>query len=334
MKKQLGLMSKGEALSEADTQEVFSLLLDPDSDITDAQIGAYLFATSSRTPTQNELIAAAKQIRSHMLTFPRDKNVSLLDTCGTGGSGFSTFNTSTAVAFVCAAAGQAVAKHGNRAASSRSGSADVLEKLGVPLSGSQQEQLVRLRDKKFVFLFAPEHHPAAKRVAMLRKELGLRTIFNFLGPLANPAQADFQLLGVSSKQALEPMSQALCSLGVQRALVVRGRDGLDELSCGAVNDVYEIADGSISCYELDPQQLGIEKAGISEIEIESASDSAKAMKSVLTGQASAYRELVALNAGAALYISNNSDSIASGIDLAKRQLDSGAAYKVLESLCQ
>ena len=334
MKKQLGLLSKGEALSEDDTRAVFSLLLDPDSDITDAQIGAYLFATSSRTPTQGELIAAAKEIRLHMLTFPRNTSVSLLDTCGTGGSGFSTFNTSTAVAFVCAAAGQAVAKHGNRAASSRSGSADVLEKLGVPLSGTQQEQLDRLRDKKFVFLFAPEHHPAAKRVALLRKELGLRTIFNFLGPLANPAQADFQLLGVSSKQALEPMSQALCSLGIKRALVVRGRDGLDELSCGAINDVYEIADGGISHYELDPQKLGVAKVAISEIEIESAIDSAQAMRSVLSGEASAYRELVVLNAGAALYISGNAASISEGIALAKSQLDSGAANKVLESLCQ
>ncbi|MCL4143018.1 UNVERIFIED_CONTAM: hypothetical protein GTU68_035938 [Idotea baltica] len=334
MKKQLQLLAAGEELSPEDTSAIFSLLLDSESEITDAQIGAYLFSSAIRVPSSEELVAAAKQLRAQMRVFTRVSKGALLDTCGTGGSGFNAFNTSTAVALVCAAAGQLVAKHGNRAASSRSGSADVLERLGVKLVSDESEQQKQLQENNFMFLFAPEHHPAAKRVAILRKELGLRTIFNFLGPLVNPASAEYQLLGVSNLEALEPMAKALCALGIERALVVRARDGLDELSCGELSDVYEISDNQITHRVLDPKSYGIEHHSVSEIEVSSAEESAKAMRSVLLGKPSAYRELVLLNSGAALYVCEQVGSIEDGIAMAREILDSQKANKVLEGLSQ
>lgn len=334
MKQHLQTLASGGALSEEATTEVFTALLDSSSSLSDAQIGAYLFATASRTPTPVELYAAAQQLRKHMRPFERGATGALLDTCGTGGSGYSTFNTSTAVALVCAAAGQPVAKHGNRAASSTSGSADVLEALGVKLSQEQGQQQQRLAEHGFVFLFAPEHHPATKRVALLRRELGLRTIFNYLGPLANPAGVEFQLMGVSVEQMQEVMAEALCALGIQRALVVRGREGLDELSCDQVSDVYEIQQGSITKSEINPKDLGIIPHSVHTFEVRNPEESAVALRAVLSGDDIPHRQLVLLNAAAALYVCGQVKTIAAGIDRVAQLLDSKAALRVLEGLQQ
>jgi anthranilate phosphoribosyltransferase len=325
---------RGEIPSEQDTEEIFSQLLDADSDISDAQIGAYLLSTSLRLPSAPELFAAARQLRHHMRIVSRPATVHLLDTCGTGGSGLQAFNTSTVVALVCAAAGQPVAKHGNRAASSRSGSADVLEELGVRLILTSAQQAAQLEALGFVFLFAPDHHPATRRVGLIRRELGVRTIFNFLGPLANPAAADFQLLGVAEERLLEPMAEALLRLGVRRALVVRGRDGLDELSAAVPSDVCEVTAGGIKRYTIEPSEYAIRPTATAELVVESPAESAAAIRSVLAGEASGFREVVLLNAGAALYVAGRATSIADGIEQSRSLLDSGAVANFLDAVVE
>jgi len=259
----------------------------------------------------------------------------LLDTCGTGGSGFSTFNTSTAVAFVCAAAGQPVAKHGNRASSSTSGSADVLESLGVYLELSAVEVAECLEQTNFGFMFAPSHHPATKRVARIRKELGFRTIFNFLGPLSNPAGAQYQLLGVSgvsAEEMLPLMAQALRTLGTEHALLVRGDEGLDELSISTTSTVFEVRNGEVSNYQVRPEEFGLLRVPIEQLLVKSAVESAQVMRSMFSGTSSPYADLVSLNAGAALYVSARAESIAAGVEMAKECLASGDVLKKLEQV--
>ena len=205
-----------EPLTKEQTEKLISSFLSEDT--SEAQIGAYLFATANRKITSEELIGGANSLRSHMLSVP--SNLKILDTAGTGGSGLSTFNTSTASAFVCASAGQAVAKHGNRAATSKCGSADIIEALGIRLDLSTEDLSKSLAETNFCFMFAPKHHASTKRVAIARKELGIRTIFNFLGPLCNPAGASYQIIGVSDETMLETYAKAVKDLGIKKALVV------------------------------------------------------------------------------------------------------------------
>jgi anthranilate phosphoribosyltransferase len=317
-------------LSESDTHEVFEALLGK-SEISDAQIGAYLFATGQRLPSANELVGGAKSLRAYMCPVELEEHVRpVIDTCGTGGSGLDTFNTSTASAFVVAASGVTVAKHGNRAATSRCGSADVLKALGVNLDLSPEKLSQCAKETGFCFIFAPMHHPATKRVQGIRKELGFRTIFNFLGPLANPARAEYQVLGVSDRRMVQPVAEALQRLGVERALVVNGNDGLDEITLTSSSQIAEVRNGSVQVSEISPEEFGMERVTIEEIRGDEPEAAAAALRNVLSGEKSAKRDLLLLNSGAALHVAGVSASIAEGIEVAKDIIDSGKALRALE----
>lgn len=318
-------------LTEEQTKALIDSFLD-DSSVSDQTIRSYLEATTSRAVTYQELIGAVRSLRSHMLKLELTSQKDLLDTAGTGGSGLHSFNTSTAAAFVCAAAGQMVAKHGNRAASSPCGSADVIEALGISLDLTP-EQLVRcLEQTNFCFMFAPRHHSSTKRVAVIRKELGKRTIFNFLGPLSNPAHAVYQILGVSDSRMLEIIANALPALNVKRAMVVRGADGLDEISLCADTEVYEVKGFEIINYKISPENFGFKKVNFEAIKGKNAIESAEILKSVLGGEKSAYADLVALNAGAGLYVSGRAENLLLGVEKASEILKSKAALDVLNKV--
>jgi anthranilate phosphoribosyltransferase len=256
----------------------------------------------------------------------------ILDTCGTGGSGLNTFNTSTASAFVCVAAGQPVAKHGNRAATSACGSADVLEALGIKLELSPEQELQCLKETGFCFMFAPFHHPATKRVVAIRRELGIRTIFNFLGPLSNPAGARFQVVGVSEPRLMRTIAEALQQLGSTQALVVRGEDGLDEISPCSATHIVELRNGEITEYDIAPEDFGLSLSQHQDIEGSQAKEAAVRLREVLSGKESPLRNLIALNAGAGLYVSGKASSIKEGVEQALDVLSGGKAIEVLDTV--
>ena len=334
MKEYLQKLSGGQSLSMEETSLLFDELVQT---AADSQIGAYLFSTSTRIPKSEELIGAAKVLRKYMLAVDL-KSVflghKLLDTCGTGGSGLCSFNTSTVCAFVCASCGQYVAKHGNRGATSQSGSVDLLEALGIRFALSSEQIIDCCLKTKFCFMFAPKHHTATARVVKIRKELGVRTIFNFLGPLANPAQVQIQLLGVSKKEVAPAMAEALIALGVESGMIVYGHDGLDEISVCAETDVYEIHNDRVSYYKIAPEDFGMKRRMVEEIKVRSPEDAANKTKAVLSGEQGAYRDIVLLNAAAALYLSDKAKSIRDGIKLAIDAIDSGRALKVLNDVIE
>jgi anthranilate phosphoribosyltransferase len=313
------------------TKEIFSLLIeDGENSATDAQIGAYLFSTATREIHADELFAAAQALRSAMVSLPVSSDEGILDTCGTGGSGLDTFNTSTISAFVCLGAGCRVAKHGNRAATSRTGSADVLEALGLRLNLEPKDLLRMFDESGFCFMFAPNHHPATKRVAGIRRQLGVRTIFNFLGPLCNPASARYQVLGVSKQSMMRPMIEALARLGSKRVMVVRGRDGLDEITLSASTDVLELRDDKISSYEISPEDFGYARVLPEELRGYEPEEAARISRDILNGQAGPLRDLVCLNAAASLYVLGVVPSLEQGIAVASQSIDSGSALSALE----
>jgi len=298
---------------------------------TDAQIGGFLIALRCKGETIDEIAAAAEVMRelASTVTVTGDH---VIDTCGTGGDGANTFNISTASAFVVAAAGGQVAKHGNRSVSSRCGSADVLEAAGVNLDLSA-EQVARCVNKIGVgFLFAPKHHGAMKHTLVVRKEMGVRTLFNLLGPLANPASSPNQLVGVFAKQWLQPMAYALKKLGSQHVLVVNAQDGLDEISIASATDVAELKDGVVSIYSITPEQFGLQRANLSALAVASAADSLAIINAVLANQTGAATDIVLLNAGAAIYAANLVDSLAAGIGRARLVIANGAAKAKLDAL--
>ena len=336
MKNYLIKLASGETLSEDETYDIFSNLLGfSDAALSDSQVGAYLFSTSTREITSDELVGGARSLREHVSGIDREKHfkeVDFVDTCGTGGSGLDGFNTSTLVAFVLAASGKKTAKHGNRAATSKCGSADLLEALGVKIDLSLDRIINCIKETNFGFFFAPMHHPATKRVVGIRKELKIRTIFNFLGPLTNPAGASIQLLGVSHENMLESMAKALQKLKTKRAMVVRGLDGLDEITLTGVTKVVELNNSELSSYELNPTDYGFELADASEIKGSTPEISKEYALSILNGEKSRRRDLVLLNAGAALYLSGETENIKEGIEVASSLIDSGKAMKALESI--
>jgi anthranilate phosphoribosyltransferase len=339
MKNYLRKLSQGEVLTEEETYAVFEALLKKDEQglVTDAQIGAYLFATGCREPRSTELIGAARSLRAHMIKVDLSQvlpGVELLDTCGTGGSGLNTFNTSTVVALVCAAAGQPVAKHGNRGATSSSGSADLLEALGVKCDLAPQHIALCCKETNFCFMFAPKHHPATARVGRIRRELGFRTIFNFLGPLVNPADAAYQLLGVSKKSMVPAIAQALCALGAKRAMVVHGDDGQDEITLCGKTLVNEVEAGEIREYTISPDEFGFTCVQFEQVQGSMPVEAAERVREILAGKSSPYRDLILLNAGAALYLCGRSKSIAEGITQAKSCLDSSRAVNVLNKVIE
>ena len=258
----------------------------------------------------------------------------VVDTCGTGGDGANTFNISTACAFVVAAAGGQVAKHGNRSVSSSCGSADVLEAAGVNLDLTAGQVASCVHEIGVGFLFAPKHHGAMKHTISVRKEMGVRTLFNLLGPLANPATAPNQLIGVFSKDWILPLAQVLKKLGSQHVLVVSAEDGLDEISIASATHIAELKNGVVSSYTVTPEQFGFQRANLAELAITNPASSLNMIKSVLNNQPGAALDIVLLNAGAAIYAANIADTLADGIDKARQVIANGSARAKLDALVQ
>jgi anthranilate phosphoribosyltransferase len=294
------------------------------------QTGAFLIALRAKGETVPELIGLARTMRALAAPAPT-KREDLVDTCGTGG-GPSTFNVSTTAALVAAGAGCAIAKHGNRSNTSKCGSADLLEALGVNIE-IDPEQVGRCIDEVgFGFMFAPKHHAAMAHVVPARKALGVRTIFNFLGPLTNPAGANRQLLGVSDRHYQETMAEALVGLGSARALVVSAEDGLDELSLGARTRVIEVADGGTAEWFVEPGQFGLAPAELGSVAGGTPEENAAVSRAVLAAESGPHRDLVLLNAAAAIYVGGLAGDLEEGVGKARESIDSGAAAGVLERL--
>ncbi len=300
-------------------------------ELTDAQLAAVLIALRLKGETVEEIAAAVQVMRE--LAQPVDiSGPHLIDTCGTGGDGANTFNISTAAAFVAAAAGCQVAKHGNRSVSSRSGSADVLEAAGVNLHLGPEQVAACIERIGVGFLFAANHHTAVKHTVKARKEMGVRTLFNLIGPLSNPARAKKQLIGVFAAEWLEPVAQVLLQLGSEHVLVVHAQDGLDEISIAAPTDVAELKNGNISRYQITPEQFGFQRGNLADLAITDASASLGIVRQVLDNQPGPARDIVALNAGAAIYAAGLADNLAAGMNRALQAIASGAAKRVLAEL--
>ena len=298
---------------------------------TDAQIAGFLIALRCKGEAIDEIAAAAEVMRE-LATRVNIVGEHIIDTCGTGGDGANTFNISTTSAFVVAAAGGQVAKHGNRSVSSSCGSADVLEVAGVNLALSAEQVAQCVNEIGIGFLFAPKHHGAMKHTIKVRKDMGVRTLFNLLGPLSNPAAAPNQLIGVFAKEWVEPLAQVLKKLGSQHVLVVNAEDGLDEISIASATSIAELKDGVVSSYTITPEQFGFKRAPLNELAVNNAVDSLSIVKSVLDNQAGAARDIVQLNAGAAIYAANITDTLAAGIAKAAQVIASGAARAKFDAL--
>ena len=320
-------------LSTAEMQDVMRLIMT--GQCTDAQIGAFLMGMRMKSETIDEIVGAATVMRE--LAAPVQINAErLVDTCGTGGDGMNVFNVSTAAAFVVAAAGGRVAKHGNRAVSGKSGSADLLEAAGVYLN-LKPEQVARCVESVGVgFMFAPAHHGAMKHAIGPRRELGLRTIFNMLGPMTNPAGVKHQVIGVFSQALCRPMAEVLQRLGSQHVLVVHASDGLDEISLAAPTHVAELKDGVVSEYRIQPEDFGIKSQSLIGLTVEDAAGSLALIRDALgkrrteSGQKAA--DMIVLNAGAALYAADLATSLKEGMQLAQDALHTGLAWEKLDEL--
>lgn len=294
-------------------------------EVSDVMIAAILTGLRVKKETIGEITGAAQVMREFAVKVPTPPGVGLVDIVGTGGDGAHTFNISTASMFVAAAAGAQIAKHGNRSVSSKSGSADVLEALGADIALSP-EQVGRCLNKTGIgFMFAPNHHPAMKHVAAVRREMGVRTLFNILGPLTNPASAPNVLMGVFHADLVGIQLRVLQRLGAERAMVVYGRDGLDEISLGAATLVGELRGGQIREYEIHPEDFGLAMASTRSLRVENAEQSSTMLIDALSEDAGVAHDIVALNAGAALYVSGQAKSIADGLEKAKAAMHSGAA---------
>jgi anthranilate phosphoribosyltransferase len=311
---------------------------------TDAQIAALLVALHMKGETVEEIVGFAEAMRAAAEPLPIHENSTvdvsdtgrdaLVDTCGTGGDASGTFNISTATAFVVAGAGVRVAKHGNRSLSSRCGSADVMETLGVKISLPTAVLATCLEEVGMVFLFAPTMHSAMKYVQPARRELRLRTVFNLLGPLTNPARASAQVVGVYSLDLVEKLAEALSMLGVHRALVVHGLDGLDEITITGPTRIAEVREGNVHSYEVTPEEFGLSRATLEDISGGDAEANAAIIREVLAGKKSSRRDVVLLNSAAALVAAGRADHLGNALPLAAQSIDSGAASRKLEALVQ
>jgi len=298
---------------------------------TAAQIGGFLVGLRMKGESVDEITAAAEVMRA-LATKVTVHGGHLVDTCGTGGDGAKTFNISTTSALVAAAAGANVAKHGNRSVSSKSGSADVLEAAGVNLSLTAAQVGQCIDTVGVGFMFAPSHHSAMKHAIGPRREMAVRTIFNVLGPLTNPAGATNQVLGVFDEALVEPLANVLANLGSEHVLVVHADDGLDEISIGSSTFVAELNKGEVSTYRISPQDFGFDSAQVSSLAVESVEQSLKVMRDVLAGVAGPATDVVLLNAGAAIYVAGKAESLAAGIDSARQAISSGKARSKLDEL--
>jgi anthranilate phosphoribosyltransferase len=300
---------------------------------TDAQIAGFLVALRCKGETVDEIAAAVEVMRELATEVPVSGD-HVIDTCGTGGDGANTFNISTACAFVVAAAGGQVAKHGNRSVSSRCGSADVLEAAGVNLDLSAEQVAQCVHDIGVGFLFAPKHHGAMKHTINVRKELGIRTLFNLLGPLSNPASSPNQLIGVFAQEWVEPLAHVLNKLGSKHVLVVSADDGLDEISIASATQIAELKDGAVSTYTVTPEQFGLKRSSLNALSVGNAEESLRMIKSVLNNKPGAALDIVLLNAGAAIYAANIANTLSDGIQKAREVIASGAALAKLDALVQ
>jgi anthranilate phosphoribosyltransferase len=321
-------IAKGGELNETESEAAFEVLMSGTA--TPAQVGAFLMALRVRGEAISELTGAARIMRAKSLKV--EAPLGAVDTCGTGGDGAGTFNISTAAALVTAACGVPVAKHGNRAMSSKSGTADVLAALGVNLDATPELIARALREANIGFLFAPRHHSAMKHVAPVRQELGTRTIFNLIGPLSNPAGAKRQLLGVFAHKWIVPMVETLARLGSERAWVVYGSDGLDEITTTGPTFVAELKGDKISTFEIVPEDAGLKRANPKDLKGGDVEANAFALKSLLHGRGGPYRDIAVLNAGAALVIAEKAADIKAGAVMALDAIMSGKAAKTLAAL--
>jgi anthranilate phosphoribosyltransferase len=324
----LSRLASGLSFDPVETETAFEIILNGMA--TPAQVGAFLMGLRLRGETVEEIAAAARVVRARAQSIEAPPGS--IDTCGTGGDGAGTYNISTAAALVTAACGVPVAKHGNRAISSASGSADVLTALGVNIAADAEQQRRCLWDNNICFMMAPRHHLGMRHVAMVREELGTRTLFNLLGPLANPAGTRRQLLGVFAERWLTPMAEVLGRLGAERAWVVHGDDGLDELTVTGPSQVAEWQGGRISRFVVTPEQAGLSRWPLEQLLGGDAAVNAAALLRVLGGEAGAYRDIVLLNSAAALVIAERVASLADGVALAGAVIDRGAARDCLQRL--
>ena len=324
-------LSKKQNLTYLEAEEVMDEIMSGKA--TPVQMSAYLTALALKGETIDEITASAAGMRAHCIKLLHDMDV--LEIVGTGGDGSNSFNISTTASLVIAAGGVPVAKHGNRAASSKSGAADVLEALGVKITIPPEKSQELLGKIGICFLFAQNYHIAMKYVAPIRKKLGIRTVFNILGPLSNPAGANMELMGVYDEALVEPLAQVMANLGVTRGMVVFGQDSLDEISMSAPTSVCEIKDGKFTSYVLTPEQFGYERCTKEELQGGPPQENAEITKAILEGkETGAKRHAVCLNAGAALYIAGKAASIEAGVKMAEQLIDSGAALKKLEEFIE
>ena len=324
-------LSQKQDLTYEEAEQVMNEIMEGQA--TDVQKSAYLTALSMKGETIDEITASAAGMRAHCIKLLH--NMDVLEIVGTGGDGANSFNISTTSAMVIAAAGVPVAKHGNRAASSKSGAADVLEALGVKIDLPPERSAELLKEIQICFLFAQNYHIAMKYVAPIRKELGIRTVFNILGPLSNPAGANMELMGVYEQELVEPLAQVMAKLGVVRGMVVYGQDKLDEISMSAPTAVCEIRDGWFQSYEITPDQFGYTRCSKEELTGGTPEENAEITRAILRGEErGAKRCAVCLNAGAAIYIAGKAQSMEEGVRMAEKIIDDGNAMKKLEQFIE
>ncbi len=322
----------GSDLSEPQVEAIMDSMLG--GELTPAQIAGFLIALRSKGEAVHEIAAAARVMRRHAVGIAVPDDLDPVDTCGTGGDGSGTFNLSTAAALTAAAAGASVAKHGNRSVSSKSGSADVLEALGVRLDVPAESLGDILGQVGIAFLFAPAHHGATRHAVGPRRELGVRTLFNVLGPLTNPAGVRRQVMGVYDASLVEPIGQVLASLGAHHALVVHGHGGLDEFSLSGPTSVAEVRDEKVTCFQVSPADVGLGEAPLTALAGGDAQENADILRAIFAGEVSPRTDAVAFGAGGALYVAGKADSLGEGVKRARGVLHSGAVAQTLAHLVE
>ena len=324
------MLVDGESLSADQATAAMNEIMTGEA--TPAQVGSFLTALRIKGETIDEIAGMARVMREKSLHVSVEGAV--VDTCGTGGDGSGSFNISTTAAFVVAGAGVAVAKHGNRAMSGSTGSADVLEALGVKIALSPESVARCLNEAGFGFMFAQGYHPSMRFAAGPRREIGIRTVFNILGPLTNPAGADRQVIGVADPSMADRMARVLGQLGSRKALVVHGSDGMDEITITGPSTVWQLENGEVTEFEVTPGDLGVSVSSADSIRATSSEHSARIARSVLSGESGPPRDVVLLNAAAALVAADRSDSLASGVEVAARSIDSGEAQAKLDAVVE
>lgn len=324
MKLILQKLFKGNSITADESFQAMKHLMS--GEVSEEQIAGFLGALAGKKPEADEILGLVRGMREHSLKISPDRN-DLVDTCGTGGSGLDTFNVSTTSAFILAAAGLAVVKHGNRAASSKCGTADVLEELGINIESSLEKVTDCVQKTGFGFLFARTFHPAMRYVAPVRSALGVKTVFNILGPLTNPANAQKQVIGVYDPEVMVLMAEVLRELGSKEVLLVHGLDGMDEITLSTETKAVHLKNGQINKFNISPKEVGLPQYSLEELLGNNAKENANVLLGILKGEKSPKRDLVVVNSGAALWITGKASNLEGGCRLAESLLDSGKAYQ-------